>query len=493
MNKKVVAYIRVSTEEQAEHGYSIDVQKQVLEDYSSGHALDVVATFVESESAFKPGRREFARMIELLEKNKAIGAVLVYKIDRIARNMLDYTTLVEKMGLDIISATEELPRNATGRLMGDMQAAFSRYFSAQLSDRVSEAMAAKAKKGIYPSYAPVGYTNDTETRTIVRDSERASLVAEAFEIYGKTEITLADLVKWSKSRGLTTRKGGNFAKSTIHKMLINPIYAGVVRWADVTAVGIHEPLISQFLFDRVQEKLHDRGQGRRERTHSFAFRGFLTCGYCGCQITASKIKGKYVYYHCTKGRGKCRQPYVRQESLSQRLESIVDNVRVPEDIVRKLLDEIQKGEVGREERTRSRLKELDSERKKITTRRDQAYLDKQDGVLGMDRWRELEDGWANRTQLITQQEQRLKSSLGTPGVNRAQETFELLERASQLYLKQSPDEQASGLKILVSNCKLKGKSIEPNYRKPFDLVAEGVKTGIWYPQEDSNLALNSQQ
>ena len=487
MSTKVVSYIRVSTEEQAEHGYSIGIQKQVLEDFAAGHDLKVVQPFIESESAFKPGRPEFNRMVEFLEKHKEIQAVLVYKIDRIARNMLDYTLLVEKMGVEIISATEQLPSNATGRLMGDMQAAFSRYFSAQLSDRVSEAMAAKAGKGIYPSYAPVGYVNDREARTIVPDPERAPLVREAFELYANTGITLADLVKWSKERGLATRRGGKFAKSTLHKMLGNPIYAGVVRWGEVTAPGIHEPLISQFLFDRVQEKLHDRGQGRRDRRHSFPFRSLLVCGYCGCQITASKIKGKYVYYHCTSGRGKCKQAYVRQEALSERLQSVVDGVRVPEGIVRQLLEEIRNGEATRGERVQSRLEELENELKEIIRRRDQAYIDKQDGVLSVERWRELEDAWTKRTRLVSQQEQRLRTTLGTPGVDRAREAFELLERASQLYLEQSPEEQASGLKILVSNCTLRGESLEPNYRKPFDLVAEGVKTGIWYPREDSNL------
>jgi len=72
---KVVAYIRVSTEDQAEHGYSIDVQKQVLEDYARGHELTVVETFIESQSAFKPGRSEFARMVELLKRSKSIRAV----------------------------------------------------------------------------------------------------------------------------------------------------------------------------------------------------------------------------------------------------------------------------------------------------------------------------------------------------------------------------------------------------------------------------------
>ena len=64
---KVVSYIRVSTEEQAEHGYSIDVQKQVLEDFAAGHDLKVVKPFIESESALKPGRPKFNRMVEFLE------------------------------------------------------------------------------------------------------------------------------------------------------------------------------------------------------------------------------------------------------------------------------------------------------------------------------------------------------------------------------------------------------------------------------------------
>jgi len=248
----------------------------------------------------------------------------------------------------------------------------------------------------------------------------------------------------------------------------------------MTAPGIHQPLISRSLFDRVQEKLHGRGQGRRSGTQSYPFRGLLTCGYCGCQITASKIKGKYIYYHCTSGRGKCDQPYVRQEALARRLRSIVDGVRVPEDIVRKLLAEIRKGEASRGERVQARLDELERESNEIKRRRDQAYLDKQDGELDTARWRELEEAWAKRVTLIEEQRQRLMTNLKGSATDNAREAFELLEHASDLYLEQSPDEQATALKILVSNCTLKGETIDPDYRKPFDLVAEGLRTDNWY-------------
>ncbi len=328
MSRKVVAYVRVSTEEQARHGYSIEVQEQVLRDYAQGHELEIVESFVESESAYKPGRPLFAEMVKYIEGHKPVTAVLCYKIDRISRNMSDYSYLVEKLGVEILSATEQLPSNATGRLMGDMQAAFSRYFSAQLSERVKTTMAAKAKKGLYPSLAPLGYRNDPLTRTIVPDLQTAPLLRELFETYANTDISLSSLVPWARERGLGSKPGNPLRKSTLHKLLINSIYVGVVRWGEVTAKGQHEPIIPQYLFDRVQEKLH--GRGHIQGKHEFPFRGLFTCGYCGCQITASIIKGRYIYYHCTHGRGHCLQPYIRQEALSGRLRSIVDNVRVPE-------------------------------------------------------------------------------------------------------------------------------------------------------------------
>ena len=485
MGRKVVAYVRVSTEEQAKHGYSIEVQEQVLRDYAKGHELEIVESFVESESAYKPGRPLFAQMVTYIEGHKPVTAVLCYKIDRISRNMSDYSHLVEKMGVEIISATEQLPSNATGRLMGDMQAAFSRYFSAQLSERVKTTMAAKARKGLYPSLAPLGYRNDNATRTIIPDPQTAPLLRELFATYGNTDIALASLVAWARERGLMSREGNALRKSTLYKVLTNPIYVGVVRWGEVTAKGQHEPIIPQYLFDRVQEKLH--GRGHIQGKHDFPFRGLLICGYCGCQITASIIKGKYIYYHCTHGRGPCLQPYIRQEALSGHLQSIVDNVRVPEGVVAKLLEEIREGEAKREESIRAKLEQIKVEATELERRRQRSYIDKLDGVLPEDRWRELESDWSKQAAHIEQDTQRLEGSLARSGADDAKEAFELLEMASELFSEQPYEEQAKAMRILVSNCTLTGENVGPKYKKPFDLVAEGVRTANWYAREDSNL------
>jgi len=485
MKRKVVTYIRVSTEEQAAHGYSIGVQQQVLEDYAAGHNLDVVKGFVESESAYKPGRPEYAKMLEYLAKHRTVRAVLCYKVDRLTRNMSDYAHLVEELGVEVLSATEQFPSNASGRLMGDMQAAWSRYFSAQLSERVTEAMAAKARQGIYPSFAPIGYLNDRLAKTLILDAERAPLIRELFETYGGSDISLRKLVDWARKRGLTTRQGGTLGRAALHKVLTNPIYSGVVRWGEVTAQGIHTPIVPPFLFEQVQDKLHGRGH-RGSSKHRFAFRGILRCGFCGCQITATRAKGRYIYYHCTGGRGKCPQGYIREERLAERLASVVDGVRVPEEVAAQLVEQIHREEKAREATLTSKLGNLERETEEIGRRRDKAYVDKVDGVLTEKRWSDLDDRWAEQLETIQGEIARTREALHHTGADDARAAFELLERAAELYSQQSPTEQAQALRMLVSNCELRGEKIVPHYRKPFDLVAEGAQTGNWYAQEDSN-------
>jgi len=303
----------VSTEEQAREGYSIPAQRQILQDYAKGHELSIVGVFEEAESAFKPGRPKYGEMLHFLRKHREVTGVLCYKIDRIARNLQDYSALDEMPGVSIISATEALPENSTGKLIGTVQAAFSRYYSEQLGERVSLGMLTKAKRGMWPTRAPIGYLNDESTRQIVRDPERASLVQELFETYVQRDIPLSELVEWAEARGLRARGGGRLARSEIHKLLTNPAYYGKVPWKGILYDGLHEPLVSKALFDRVQERLDSKSSPLTKR--SFAYRGLLECGYCGCRITSSLEKKKYVYYHCTHGRGNCQQPYITEDRL----------------------------------------------------------------------------------------------------------------------------------------------------------------------------------
>jgi hypothetical protein len=108
-------------------------------------------------------------------------------------------------------------------------------------------------------------------------------------------------------------------------------------------------------------------------------------------------------------------------------------------------------------------------------------------VITDERWKKLDVEWGRQQESVLASIQRIDEALHSTADRDAKVASELLDRATELYSSQSADEQAEALRILVSNCKLKGKDLEPNYRKPFDLMAYGVKTGDWYAREDSNL------
>jgi site-specific DNA recombinase len=483
MKRQVVTYIRVSTEEQAKHGYSIEAQRQILQDYAKGHELEIVHEFQESKSAFKPGRPEFKKMLALLKRRRSITAVLCYKIDRIARNLQDYSALDEMAGVSIISATEALPENSTGKLIGTVQAAFSRFYSEQLGERVSLGMQTKVQKGFWPTRAPIGYVNDRDTKTIVRDPERAHLIREIFEIYARGDLPLSELVQWTRTRGFSTRAGKPLSKSELHKLLTNPAYCGRIPWKGVLYEGVHEPIVSKALFNRVQERLRGRSHPRTARL--FPYRGLLQCGYCGCKITASLEKKKYIYYHCTHGRGKCRQPYIGQESLGQKLQEVVDDIHIPKAQVSTLLEKLREDSSQHElEKARS-VRRVTREIERVSGHRDASYIDKLDGSISGERWLQLERKWSRSVDAL-EAELEILDSAPAPLLDDVEVAFELLERAPSLYMRQTHAERARLLRALLSNCILRGEKIDPIYRIPFDAVAVGVKTGKWWTCLDSN-------
>ena len=484
MKRKVVAYIRVSTEEQALHGYSIESQRKVLQDYAAGHNLQVIRTFEESHSAFKPGRPEFQAMLNFLKKQGGTTGVLCYKLDRLARNLQDYATLEDMEGITIISATESLPDGATGRFIGSIHAAVSRYYSDQLGERVKLALRTKASKGLWPGAPPTGYLGDPSKGPIQPDPVMAPLIKRVFEVYARGDNSLSRLVVLARDIGLRTKKSGTLGKSALHKLLTNPIYCGTIRWQGEICEGLHEPIISKALFDRVQALLHEGSSPLTRR--SFPFRGLLECGYCGCRITASLEKKRYIYYHCTRSRGRCEQAFVRQERLAELLLPIVENVHLTKGQVEMLLEMIHADTELRKRESRKTIRRLKEESTALRRRRDACYEDKLDGKITETRWLELEEQWFVKANRIERQIRLLEADRG-PAVDDIQSTFELLERAPDMYLKQSPPEKARLLKALTSNCIMRGENIIPIYKKPFDLVAGGVHSGNWYAREDSNL------
>ena len=168
---------------------------------ADGHQLQIVREFEESHSAYKPGRPRFEEMLRFLRRRKDVDGVLVYKLDRLARNMSDYSTLEEMEGVTIISATEALPAGASGRFVASIHAATSRYYSDLLGERVRHASRTKVQQGGWPGPAPTGYANDAESKTLVPDPEMGPVVQVVFETYAREDIALSRLVVRARELG----------------------------------------------------------------------------------------------------------------------------------------------------------------------------------------------------------------------------------------------------------------------------------------------------
>ena len=479
--RRVYCYMRVSTDRQAQDGYSLEAQDRVLRDYAAGHGLEIADTFVETESAFTFGKRpRFARMVAAFESSD-VRAVLCYKLDRLVRNMTDYALLVEGLGVVIIAMTEGEVSDAANQLTGGIHAVMARYYSQQLSERVALGMATKASRGLWPTGAPTGYRNVGPG--IEPEPVSAALVTRLYERY-RDGASLTDLAEWAYRASLRTRKGTRLARASIHRILTNPLYRGVINWKGKTYQGSHTPLVSPELWQACQNRLHGKGHSR-EQTHRFPYRGLLTCGRCGCQLTASLIKGRYVYYHCTKKRGPCDQPMIRAEAMGGLLAPVVTAVHVPIDIYESLVREYEAQAVDRERERKTRLIQAKASLHRASELRTKAYTDKLEGLIDDARWGEVDRSFASEEEEARREVERL-SRRAEAGIEHAARVFKLLDRLPELYRGETDDEKAALLRALGSNYIINGQNVVALYRPPFDRVAEGVRCSDWRSRRDSN-------
>ncbi|HLC41917.1 MAG TPA: recombinase family protein, partial [Methylomirabilota bacterium] len=191
---------------------------------------------------------------------------------------------------------------------------------------------------------PVGYVNEPRLRTIVVDPAKAQLARQMFEAYASESYNLPQLRALVASWGLVTRSGKPPALASVKRLLMNQFYVGLFRYDGELHEGSHEPLIPRELFERVQEVMARRGKVQTKRKHLFPFVGLLHCGECGCAITAERQKGHH-YYRCSKKKGPCGQPYLREEALAAQLRRAVQTASLPDAWAEKMREKIEEWKV----------------------------------------------------------------------------------------------------------------------------------------------------
>jgi site-specific DNA recombinase len=180
-----------------------------------------------------------------------------------------------------------------------------------VGEEASKGMQEKARSGIWPSCAPLGYQNTEGTdgkRTITPHPATAPAVAQLFAWFATGEFSLKALVLKSRENGLSLgTKHVNV--STVHGLLRKRIYSGSFEWDGEVYQGRYDPLITVDTWERVQDILNARHESRHRKViHEFTYQGVGRCGHCGCSMVGELKKQRYVYYHCSKYKGNCPEP-----------------------------------------------------------------------------------------------------------------------------------------------------------------------------------------
>ncbi len=500
---KAVLYARVSSKEQEKEGFSIPAQIKLLKEYAKKNDIRIAKEFVDVETAKKSGRVSFGEMVNFLRTNSNTNIILVEKTDRLYRNFKDYVLLEElEVEIHLVKENEIIGKDSRShaKFIHGIKLLMAKNYIDNLSEESRKGMLEKAEQGDYPSRAPLGYTNNKITRRIEIDHDKADLVKRLFEWYATGNYSLKSLSDKVYKEGLGyIKSGARFSPGTMEKILKNHIYYGYFRWDKKIYKGNHTPIISMELFDKVQYQLK-RFDKPRQNKHDFAYRGLLTCGYCGCKMTAELQKKRYVYYKCSQSKGKCQQGYFREEVIEDQLFKIVDAISLNPVLVEWLKSALKESHQDEQNYHNSSVVILQTELSKLENRVAKIYEDKLDGILTEDQWKSFHDKYFGKIEQI-RNKIGLHASANIDYYEKGVKILELAQDAMNVYLRSDSHEKRRILDYISSNCVIKDGEFNIEYRQPFDMLAafkekehkkirqsglESPNHQLWRPQGDSN-------
>ena len=297
-------YIRVSTDRQAKEGDSLEEQESELRKFCDYRGFRIHKVFIErGKSGGNTNRPEYQKLLKDIEAQK-INAVVVKKLDRLSRSLLDFEQLMTRLqanNVEFISLRENFDTTtAMGKAMLRVALVFAQLEREQTAERIKDVFAYRAEQGLYNGGTrPYGY--DSVSSELIPHKQEKKIVQFIYETFIETKSSTTTATRCN-SIGFRNRSGAIWDKRQIHKILIHPVYLGKIRWNGQIFPGIHQPLISESLFNQAQTIFADRKIYRESKTIFGLFKCFLFCGECGHPMTPNYTKKRngnvYQYYRC---------------------------------------------------------------------------------------------------------------------------------------------------------------------------------------------------
>jgi site-specific DNA recombinase len=505
---KAVTYARVSSKEQEKEGFSIPAQQRLLQGYAEAHGRRIVQEFVDVETAKQSGRTNFEEMVRYLKSHATVRVVLVEKTDRLYRNLKDWVRLDElDIEIHLVKEGVILSRDSRSseKFVHGIKVLMAKNYIDNLSEEARKGMQEKAQQGIWPSMAPVGYLNvmgPDGRKTIAPDPTAAPVVAHLFGWYASGTLSLRDAAEKARSAGLVHRRSGKAVTvSSLHVILRNRIYTGEFEWNGHLYKGRYEPLITRQLFERVQGVLDARHAKKTRRgKYDFPFSGLISCGHCGCAMVGEIKKGRYVYYHCSGFKGKCGDPYVREEVLEARFSTLLGHLSFDDEVLARVSKALRESHADEKKEHEAAIARLQAEYDRLQSRVHAMYVDKLDGRIDQAFFERMSAEWRKEQENLLA-EITLHQAADQSYLEEGVRLLELAHDARRLFVNQEPREKRRLLNFVLSNSLWKNGELTVSYRQPFDLLAEttaiaakhaasgdafSTERTVWLPGPDSN-------
>ena len=483
---KYILYARKSSESEERQVLSIESQVKEVKAMAQRLGINVTEVLMESQSAKRPGRPIFNGLVKRIYSGEFKG-VLTWKLDRLARNPIDGSSVVwafdEGKLSEIITPHGTFYNNSSDKFLMQIEFGIAKKYVDDLSDNVKRGNRAKLEKGWLPGLAPLGYLNEPRERTIVPDPERFLQVRRMWDllIEGKrvSEIAMIANEQWGfRMRVFRKQNREKISVNSLYKIFNNTFYYGLLERPEGTFQGKHEPMITEEEYWQAQDILGSHGRPRPKK-HTFAFTGLIRCGECGAMITAEGHTNRYgyhyTYYRCTKKKSKCSQKYVCDTDLDNSIVEILKHITIPKRFVDSAVKQLK------------RLQEMDSENNDMTTDSLSKALfgcKKKLENLNQMRLRDLigDDEYLEEKKRLLGEKAIIEKNLSggkevTQKVfEQAAATFIFAGSALERFNKGALEDKRTVFKGLGSNFLLKDKKLTIQIEKPFVIIGNAISS-----------------
>lgn len=398
-SKIAVIYARYSSSNQRD--VSIDQQVAACKKYAESQDLQILKMY---EDRAMTGTNDNRPGFQQMMKDSEIGAfsyVIVYALDRFSRNKYDAVSnkkILRENGVKVLSATEHISDDPTGSLMESILEGFAQYYSEELSAKIKRGNRSNAEKCLVYGPLPYGYRRGADGKYEIV-TEEATVIREIFERVAARE-TIADITRNLNDRGLKTRHGKDWNRSSFNKILHNKKYIGIYEYRDsregyediIVKDGIPR-IVSDELFATVQEYCMVKPQARknpkkrRRGNGVYLLTGKLFCGLCkGAMIGVSgtgKSGNLYYYYVCKNRRdhkGSCSKKQVSRDVIERQIVSKIQEIIGQPDVIEWIADGVMAylDQINDNDETRilrDRLAQIEKEKNTILSNMTKITLD----------------------------------------------------------------------------------------------------------------------